>query len=82
LLRCGDVLANRAVIERWVLSQHHVVEATHFGRWIDPELLEKGVPGSVKGAQGVALPSRSVQGEDQLAPQPLPERVLRRQALE
>ena len=43
---------------------------------VDAELLDQDRPGPLVGQQRIGLPTRAVQGQQQLGPQPLPQRLL------
>src|SRR6266545_4921058 len=69
-------------VQRGVLVEDLCFQPAQVGRWIDPKLLDERRPGTVKGAERIALPSRAIESHDQVAPEPLPQWVLGRESLQ
>jgi hypothetical protein len=69
-------------LERIVLAQHPLVDVLELSGGIDPELVGQQAPRTLERGESVGLAARSVQREDELAPQALPQRVRARRRLE
>ena len=66
----------RLGVEGGVLDEDRLLQLLEGGAGLEPELLPEVVGGPPVGAQRLSLPSRAVEGEHELAPQRLPQRVL------
>ena len=69
-------------VERGVLDEDRLLEPLQRGTGLEAELLAEVVGGPPVGAQRLALPARPVEGEHELTPEPLAQRVLGDQRLE
>ena len=65
-----------------ILLKHRPLELLQLRARLDAELLDECRPRRLVGGKSFGLPARAVQGEHQLPPQPLPQRMLRDQPLE
>ena len=65
-----------------ILLKHRPLELLQLRPRLDAELLHECRPRRLVRGEGLGLPARAVQGEHQLATQPLPQRMLRDQPLE
>lgn len=61
------------------LLEDRLLQAGNRRAGFDPQLLDERVAQPTVGAQGVGLPTIAIQGDHELARQPLPERVLTHQ---
>ena len=69
-------------IQRRVLTKHRGLQLSQLWSRVDAELVGQDSPGPLVRLQRVTLPAGPVQGQDQLAPQPLTQRMLTHQVLE
>ena len=61
--------------ERRIVGEHRPLEALQLGPGIEAELVEQVLAGVPVGLQRVGLPTGPVEGDDQLGPEPLAQRV-------
>ena len=66
----------RLGVEGRVLDEDRLLQLLEGSAGLEPELLPEVVGGPSVGAQRLSLASRAVEGEHQLAPERLPQRVL------
>ena len=78
----AGLLAGGGRLQGRVLDQDGLLQPLQPRRRIDPQLLGQHRPGRLVHLQGVGLPPRPVQRQHQLAPQPLPGRMLGHQPLQ
>ena len=76
VLRCDECLASRAPVERWVVGQDGGVQALQRLAGVDAEFIGEQVTDAPVGGKRVRLPAAPVQGQHELAVQPLPHRML------
>jgi hypothetical protein len=67
--------ARRRRPKRWILLEDALLEVPKRRAGVDAEFVCQGASGPVEGVERLALPPGPVQGQHQLAPQRLPERV-------
>ena len=72
----------RGSSERRVLTQDRPLEPSKLRARLDAELLDQRPPRIPVGPERFGLPPRAIESDDQLAPQPLPERLVGHQPLE
>ena len=75
-------LGRRRQVEPWVLGEDRRMQPAQLRPWVDAELLDQDRSGPLVGQQRIGLPTRAVQGQQQLGPQPLPQRLLADQPLQ
>ena len=69
-------------IQVGALGEDPFVQLSELGRGIDPELVGEDLAGPLEGSQRLALSPGAVQGEHQLFPETLPERMTCREVFE
>jgi hypothetical protein len=65
-----------------VLGQDGRLQPAQLRPRVDAQLLDQDRPGPLVGQQGIGLPTGPVQGQHELGPQPLPQRLLADQPFE
>ena len=64
------------------MGEDRLLESLQLGARLDPELTDQHLPGAREGLECLRLTPGSVQGDHQLAPAPLAERLLSNHGLE
>jgi hypothetical protein len=75
-------LGRRRQIQPWRLGEDGRVDPAQLRPRVDAQLLDQDRPGPLVGQQRIRLSARAVQGQHELGPQPLPQRLLPDQALQ
>jgi len=65
-----------AEVERDILPENLLLDVLKLGRWIDPEFCGEHLTRSLVSRERVTLAARTVQGNHQVSPRPLPERMV------